>query len=49
MSEYENQMWRNSLITNIPTEFCGHSLVAPGILRKGEFFHFFRNFRSFLP
>jgi hypothetical protein len=26
MSEYENQMWRNSLITNIPTEFCGHSI-----------------------
>ena len=25
MSEYENLMWRNSLIINNPTEFCGHS------------------------
>jgi len=22
MSEYENMMWRNSLIINNPTEFC---------------------------
>jgi hypothetical protein len=25
MSEYENLMWRNSLVINNPTEFCGHS------------------------
>jgi hypothetical protein len=29
MSEYENLMWRNSLVINNPTEFCGHRALLP--------------------